>query len=120
MTDIQQLKRLSIREYLSRRGIQPLRGNDRCGFYLSPLRSEHTPSFKVDYAQNLWYNFGTGESGSIIDLVMQLENCDCPKTIRRLQDGETRRGIPVSLSPEIAARTRCRGGRSGPVLPHLQ
>ncbi|HJI19304.1 MAG: toprim domain-containing protein [Alistipes sp.] len=101
MTDIQQLKRLSIRDYLSRRGIQPSRGNDRCGFYLSPLRMEHTPSFKVDYAQNLWYDFGTGEGGSIIDLVMRLENCDCPEAIRRLQDGETGQGIPVSLSPGI-------------------
>lgn len=104
MTDIQQLKRLSIRDYLSRRGIQPSRGNDHCGFYLSPLRSEHTPSFKVDYVQNLWYDFGTGEGGSIIDLVMRLENCDCPEAIRRLQDGETGQGIPVSLSQETARR----------------
>ena len=102
MTDIQQLKRLSIRDYLSRRDIQPSRGNDRYGFYLSPLRAEHTPSFKVDYAQNLWYDFGTGEGGSIIDLVMRLENCDCPEAIRRLQDGETGQSIPGSLSPGTA------------------
>ena len=76
MTDIKQLKRLSIRDYLSRRGIQPARDNTRCGFYLSPFRAEHTPSFKVDYVQNLWYDFGTGEGGSIINLVMRMENCD--------------------------------------------
>lgn len=102
MTDIQQIKRLSIREYLSRRGIQPARENARCGFYLSPLRSEHTPSFKVDYARNLWYDFGTSEGGSIIDLVMRLENYDCPEAIRRLQDGETGQGIPGFLSPGTA------------------
>lgn len=102
MNNIQQLKCLSIRDYLSRRGIQPARENARYGFYLSPLRKEHTPSFKVDYAQNLWYDFGTSEGGSIIDLVMRLENCDCPEAIRRLQDGETGQGIPASLSPETA------------------
>lgn len=47
MTHLHQIKRLSIRDYLSRRGIQPARENTRCGFYLSPLRTEHTPSFKV-------------------------------------------------------------------------
>lgn len=104
MNKIQQLKRLSIRDYLSRRGIRPVRENARCVFYLSPLRTEHTPSFKVDYTLNLWHDFGTGKGGSIIDLVMRLENCDCPEAIRRLQDGETGQGIPVSLSQETARR----------------
>ena len=88
MTDIKQLKRLSIRDYLSRRGIQPARNNTRCGFYLSPFRAEHTPSFKVDYVQNLWYDFGSGEGGSIIDLVMRLENCDFMQAIHSLDNGE--------------------------------
>lgn len=98
MTDIQQLKRLSIRDYLSRRGIQPARENSRCGFYLSPFRAEHTPSFKVDYAQNLWYDFGTGEGGSIIDLVMRMENCDFMQAVQSLDNGEiktTASAIPV-------------------------
>lgn len=99
MTDIQQLKRLSIRDYLSRRGIRPARENDRCGFYLSPLRAEHTPSFKVDYVQNLWYDFGTDKGGSIIDLVMGLENCDKSQAIRLLDRGEI---SPVTLAPASA------------------
>ncbi len=99
MTDIQQLKRLSIRDYLSRRGIQPARENDRCGFYLSPLRTEHTPSFKVDYTLNLWHDFGTGTGGSIIDLVMGLENCDKSQAIRLLDSGEI---SPVALATASA------------------
>lgn len=93
MTDIQQIKRLSIRTYLSRRGIQPARENTRCGFYLSPLRSEHTPSFKVDYAQNLWYDHGTGEGGSIIDLVMRLERCSFAEAVQSLGSGQR---IPIA------------------------
>lgn len=104
MTDIQQIKRLSIRTYLSRRGIQPARENARCGFYLSPLRSEHTPSFKVDYAQNLWYDHGTGEGGSIIDLVMRLENCSFTEAIQSLGDDEIKPITPIApATPTVPA-----------------
>ncbi len=104
MTDIQQLKRISIRDYLSRRGIQPTRENARSGFYLSPLLAEHTPSFKVDYTQNLWYDFGTGEGGSIIDLVMRMENCDFMQAVQSLHNGErktTASAIPVPAIPTV-------------------
>lgn len=107
MTDIHQIKRLSIRDYLSRRGIRPARENDRCGFYLSPLRSEHMPSFKVDYVLNLWYDFGTDKGGSIIDLVMGLENCDKSQAIRLLDNGEI---SPVVVAPASAT----------PVVPALR
>lgn len=103
MTDIQYIKCLSIRDYLLRRGIQPARENARCGFYLSPLRAEHTPSFKVDYVQNLWYDHGTGKGGSIIDLVMGLENCDKSQATRLLGNGEI---SPItSLAPASVAPT---------------
>ncbi|WP_295912574.1 toprim domain-containing protein [uncultured Alistipes sp.] len=106
MDDIQQLKRLSIRDYLSRRGIRPARENARCGFYLSPLRAEHTPSFKVDYVLNLWHDFGTGKGGSIIDLVMGLENCDKSQAIRSLGSDEIKpiaSVIPVPVAPPVPA-----------------
>lgn len=106
MTDLHQIKRLSIRDYLSRRGIQPARENVRCGFYLSPLRAEHTPSFKVDYVQNLWYDHGTGKGGSIIDLVMSLEKCDKSQAIRLLGSGEISPIIslaPASVAPTVPA-----------------
>ena len=79
---IQIIKRLSIRTYLAERGLRPTKDNPRYGLYLSPLRKEHTPSFKVDYVQNLWYDFGLGEGGSIIDLVMRLERCDFVQAVR--------------------------------------
>lgn len=103
MIDIHQIKQFSIRTYLSRRGIQSTRENPRCGFYLSPLRSEHTPSFKVYYAQNLWYDHGTGEGGSIIDLVMRLENCDFTQAVQSLGRDEIK---PISsVAPALATPT---------------
>ena len=40
-----------------------------------------SPSFKVDYNQNLWYDFALDESGSLIDLVMRLHNCSLVQAI---------------------------------------
>lgn len=101
MTGIKQLKRLSIRDYLSRRGIRPARENARYGFYLSPFRAEHTPSFKVDYVQNFWYDFGTGEGGSIIDLVMRLESRDFMQAVQSLDNGEIKMTASAMLVPAI-------------------
>lgn len=99
MKTIQAIKRLSIRAYLSERGLRPTKDNPRYGLYLSPLREERTPSFKVDYVQNLWYDFGLGAGGSIIDLVMRLERCDFAQAVRLLGGGErTPMVVPVPSS----------------------
>lgn len=95
MTVIPHCNRISIRDFLARRGIQPKYERNGYGMYLSPLRDEHTPSFKVDYVQNLWYDFGLGEGGTLLTLVMRLERCDSREAVRRLQNGE--KGTPVPL-----------------------
>lgn len=85
MNDIRRIKQISIKKYLSERGLQPTKDTPRYGLYLSPLRKERTSSFKVDYMQNLWYDFGLGMGGSIIDLVMHMERCDAGEAMRRLE-----------------------------------
>lgn len=98
MKTIQAIKHLPIRTYLAERGLRPTKDNPRYGFYFSPLRKEHTTSFKVDYVQNLWYDFGLGAGGSIIDLVMRLERCDLAQAVRSLGSGErTPMVIPLPL-----------------------
>ena len=47
------LKNIDIRQFLAWRGILPKYERNGYGMYLSPLREERTPSFKVDYVQNL-------------------------------------------------------------------
>ena len=85
MRTIQDIKLIPIRDYLAQRGIVPKQENTRYGFYLSPLREEQDASFKVDYTQNLWYDFGLGRGGSIIDLVMEVEKCNFQQAVERLQ-----------------------------------
>ncbi|BFK96043.1 toprim domain-containing protein [Alistipes onderdonkii] len=99
MKTIQAIKCLPIRAYLAQRGLHPAKDNPHYGLYLSPLREERTPSFKVDYMQNLWYDFGLGVDGSIIDLVMQLEQCDFTQAVRLLGGGvKTAISAPASTS----------------------
>ena len=95
---------ISIRDFLAWRGIQPKYERNGYGMYLSPLREERTPSFKVDYVRNFWYDFGLGEGGTLLTLVMRLERCDSREAIRRLQNGEKRDAGSVSLSPGVGER----------------
>ena len=83
MTVIPYSNRISIRDFLAWRGIQPKYERNGYGMYLSPLREERTPSFKVDYVQNLWYDFGLGEGGTLLTLVMRLERSDGCKTVKK-------------------------------------
>lgn len=108
MSNIQQIKQISIRTYLAEQGLHPVKDNPRYGLYLSPLREEHSPSFKVDYIQNLWYDFGLGVGGSIIDLVMRMERCDAGEAIRRLEQ-------MISGTPSFSFH-----GNNNPVLPHRE
>ena len=98
------LKNIGIRQFLARRGIQPKYECNGYGMYLSPLREERTPSFKVDYVRNLWYDFGLGEGGTLLTLVMRLERCDSREAVRRLQNGEKRDAGSASLSPSVGER----------------
>ena len=74
------IKNISIKKFLSSNGIEPKHERAGYGMYLSPFRAETEPSFKVDYNKNLWYDHGSGEGGSIIDLVMNLDNFTAPES----------------------------------------
>ena len=53
-------------------------------WYLSPLHSERTASFKVDISRNLWYDFGLGKGGNILALAMELYNTQDVSEVLRL------------------------------------
>lgn len=78
---IDEIKAISIKDYLGSMSIYPIKNYGYYGMYKSPFRNEHTPSFKVDYNQNLWYDFALDEGGSLIDLIMKLHNCSLVQAI---------------------------------------
>ena len=94
---------IGIREYLLRRGLHPHRETATHGMFLSPLREERTPSFSVRYDKGLWYDFGLGEGGTLLQLVMRLEGCGIAEAIRRLRKGAA---DEVPFQPLTTALTR--------------
>ena len=96
----EEIKRhISIRAYLAARGILPQWERGNRGMYLSPLRKERTASFSVSYDKNLCHDFGTGEGGSIIDLVARMEGCSEVEAARRLNERNTGTFVPLSVKP---------------------
>lgn len=47
------IRAISIREYLERNGIKPTGENERRAMYHSPLREDKNASFSVDYIRNV-------------------------------------------------------------------
>lgn len=63
-----------ITNFLSEHGYQPTSIKGSNWWYLSPLRDEHTASFKVDVSKNVWYDFGLGKGGNLRTLAKLLFN----------------------------------------------
>ena len=90
-----QLKTILIKDYLRSKGIYPTKEYSDYGMYKSPYREERTASLKVDYNKNLWHDFGSEEGGSIIDLVMKMQNCSFIQAIDILKNYDNK-GISES------------------------
>ena len=69
---IKEIKSIPLATFLSQLGHEPTMRKGTKLWYLSPLRQEHTPSFKVETTLNCWYDFGIGIGGNIIDLAIEL------------------------------------------------
>ncbi|UAY55674.1 toprim domain-containing protein [Arachidicoccus terrestris] len=83
---IKEAKELDIVIYLLREGIQPIKIKGNNYWYYSPFRNERTPSFKVNRARGLWYDFGEGLGGAIIDLGIRLHGLSVAEFLTRLEE----------------------------------
>ena len=70
--NIEDVKQISIADYLHSLGYLPVKRQGNGLWYKSPLREEHEASFKVNTDRNLWYDFGAGKGGNIIALAKEL------------------------------------------------
>ena len=67
-TDIDMIRRIPLADFLARLGYEPVRRSGNELWYRAPYRSERTPSFRVNVAKQLWYDFGLGKGGDIFTL----------------------------------------------------
>ena len=67
-TDIDTMRQISLADFLARLGHEPVRRSGNELWYRAPYRNERTPSFRVNVAKRLWYDFGLGKGGDIFTL----------------------------------------------------
>ena len=67
-TEIDAVRRMPLADFLARLGHEPVRRSGNELWYRAPYRSERTPSFRVNVAKQLWYDFGLGKGGDIFTL----------------------------------------------------
>jgi hypothetical protein len=90
---------ICIVKTLAKLGYLPSKKTVKEAWFLSPLRSETKASFNVSLIKNLWYDFGAGKGGNVIDLVMLLENCSFQDALDFLLENT----ISFSFSPDPSA-----------------
>ena len=111
------IKQVSIVDYLAQAGFEAKLIKGVNYWYCSPLRSELTPSFKVNAERNQWYDFGTGDHGDIIDLVCALQHCSTAEAMRRLA---TLKGVRLAPSFSFGGITPVRSQASSMELIGVQ
>ena len=67
-TEIDAIRQISLADFLARLGHEPVQRSGNELWYIAPYRGERTPSFRVNVAKQLWYDFGTGKGGDIFTL----------------------------------------------------
>ena len=96
---IKEIKSIPLATFLSQFGHEPAIRKGTRLWYKSPLRQEHTPSFKVETTLNCWYDFGLGRGGNIIDLAAELyQSTDLRHILRCIADS-----YPVPSESTVAS-----------------
>lgn len=107
--NIENLKALPIADYLHHIGINvPQRGN-----ICATWRGDSNPSVSINTTKNVWYDHGTGEGGSVLDLVMRVENCDFNEACRKVEDFSFNRSY-TPITPKVEPK------ESGIVLDEIK
>jgi hypothetical protein len=72
---IEEARQTDMVDYLSVLGYEPAKIRNNDYWYLSPLRNERTPSFKINRKLNKWYDHGIGQGGNLIDFGILYHGC---------------------------------------------
>lgn len=83
--NIKQAKEIDMVDYLSKLGFTPQRISEPHYWYHSPFREERTASFKINRKLNRWKDWGTGESGNIVDFGVKFHKCSESNFLNLLQ-----------------------------------
>lgn len=77
-------KQIDLVDYLAALGHYPKKVSNNDNWFLSPLREEKTPSFKVNRNMNAWYDHGIGKGGNLVDFGILYFNCSVSNFLEHL------------------------------------
>lgn len=81
----QKANAIDLVDYLESLGYAAVKKSNQDYWYLSPLRDERTASFKVDRNKNIWFDFGAGIGGSLIDFAIRYHQCSVKELLYKLE-----------------------------------
>jgi len=90
---------LDLVQFLKSLGHEPTSIRNQDYWYRSPFRAERTPSFKVNRNRNIWFDFGEGIGGDLIDFGVRYFNCAVSKLLEYLSSTPFRNNL--SFHPHI-------------------
>ena len=96
-------RQIDLVEYLASLGHQPKKIRNQDYWYCSPFREEKTPSFKVNKKRNIWFDFGEGKGGDIIDFGVHFFKCSVNKALEQLSQNSLHQNFsfhPLSVAGE--------------------
>lgn len=91
---------IDLVNYLETLGHEPSQIKNQDYWYLSPLRNEKTPSFKVNQKLNLWYDHGLGKGGNVVDFGIEYFRCTVSEFLQLLNGSSTFCGASLSIKNE--------------------
>lgn len=89
-----QARQIDLAGYLSSLGHHPKKIKGQENWYLSPFREERTASFKINRNRNIWFDFGEGKGGDIIDFGKRYFNCTTAELLEKLSQYQS---LPLSF-----------------------
>lgn len=99
-------KKMDLTDYLSTLGFLPEKIIRDDYWYQSPLREEKHASFKVNRRKNIWYDFRTGEGGTIIDFGIRYHHCTISEFLHKLQSSFSFHQPPNILESDLAGQKK--------------
>ncbi|TKC07509.1 toprim domain-containing protein [Pedobacter frigoris] len=96
----EQARLIPIIEYLKHLGFNPQNSKGYNHWYISPFRNEKHASFKINSLRNIWYDFGEGCGGNLIDLGTRLHQCSVSDLLQMLSGSNY---TPVLIPVDRAA-----------------
>ena len=93
----EQANQMDMVRYLEGIGFLPKSIRENDFWYLSPLRDEKSPSFKVNRIKNVWYDHGMGKGGTLVDFGILYYRCSVKEFLQKMEE---EKGVNISFHPQ--------------------